>query len=299
VSLLGQNLVDLGVTTRSIYLSSRPRISDDAGARSGHRHIKHRLHRLGLSRRGQVHLDLFDNNGKEIGSDFIVPNATSLLRIHDINNGPRIEIDYTVSDGHGGQNVVAAIYDTSAYSEVGGGALTLNDSGGVGLWRARPTATPSFGPRRQHRRWRRRDRHVRRDRADGLASASLDRPAREVALSDGAGDIDTLRRFSSIDLSDATIAINGDTLTQTNSDGSKSYRSTISAASLTRALSLIMPQAGRDLGNLLQPERSIYSRPRRRRRSPPQLGPGRVGENSFISGLSVSEIGAVSSETFT
>jgi hypothetical protein len=65
----------------------------------------------------QVHLELLNNYGQQIGSDFIVPGITSFDRLHTIygsnNNAYRVELDYTVADPNGGTEVEGLIYDTS------------------------------------------------------------------------------------------------------------------------------------------------------------------------------------------
>ena len=65
----------------------------------------------------QVHLELLNNYGDQIGSDLVVPGITSFDRIHSIfdNAGDdyRVELDYTVPDPNGGTQIKGLIYDTS------------------------------------------------------------------------------------------------------------------------------------------------------------------------------------------
>ena len=77
----------------------------------------------------QVHLDLLNESGAIVGSDFVVPGLASFDRIHTLTTGDadddtRVEIDYTVADPNGGSQVEAVIYDTAAnayYYTLGGG----------------------------------------------------------------------------------------------------------------------------------------------------------------------------------
>ena len=57
-----------------------------------------------------------------------------------------------------------------------------------------------------------------RDLSSATASLTVD-AAGEVVLSDGSGDTDTLRRFTTIVLSDATVTISGNTLTEAFTNG--------------------------------------------------------------------------------
>jgi hypothetical protein len=72
---------------------------------------------LAYTDNNQVHLDLFNDHGVQIGSDFIVPGITSFDRIHTLSGGAnfsyRVEIDYTTTDPSGGTEVEGLIYDTS------------------------------------------------------------------------------------------------------------------------------------------------------------------------------------------
>ena len=84
---------------------------------------------LAYTDNNQVHLELLNNYGDQIGSDLVVPGITSFDRIHSIfstaNNDYRVELDYTVPDPNGGTQVEGLIYDTSPtgdYTTLGGGA---------------------------------------------------------------------------------------------------------------------------------------------------------------------------------
>jgi T5SS/PEP-CTERM-associated repeat protein len=77
----------------------------------------------------QVHLELLNNYGDQIGSDLVVPGITSFDRLHSLfnysNDDYRVELDYTVPDPKGGTQVEGIIYDTSPtgdYTTLGGGA---------------------------------------------------------------------------------------------------------------------------------------------------------------------------------
>jgi len=77
----------------------------------------------------QVHLELLNNYGDQIGSDLVVPGITSFDRLHSLFNSAgndyRVELDYTVPDPKGGTQIEGIIYDTSPtgdYTTLGGGA---------------------------------------------------------------------------------------------------------------------------------------------------------------------------------
>ena len=83
---------------------------------------------LAYTDNNQVHLELLNNYGDQIGSDFIAPGITSFDRLHTIfdtaSNAYRVELDYTVADPNGGTEVEGLIYDTSptgAYDTLSGG----------------------------------------------------------------------------------------------------------------------------------------------------------------------------------
>jgi hypothetical protein len=84
---------------------------------------------LAYTDNNQVHLELLNNYGDPIGSDFIVPGVTSFDRIHTIyaaaNNAYRVELDYTAPDPNGGTEIDGLIYDTSPT----GHYVTLNGGG--------------------------------------------------------------------------------------------------------------------------------------------------------------------------
>ncbi|HZZ25774.1 MAG TPA: VCBS repeat-containing protein [Roseiarcus sp.] len=72
---------------------------------------------LAYTDNNQVHLELLNNYGDRIGSDFVVPGITSFDRLHTIfdaaNNAYRVELDYTAPDPKGGTEIEGFIYDTS------------------------------------------------------------------------------------------------------------------------------------------------------------------------------------------
>ena len=83
---------------------------------------------LAYTDNNQVHLELLNNYGDQIGSDFIAPGITSFDKLHTIfdtaSNAYRVELDYTVADPNGGTEVEGLIYDTSptgAYDTLSGG----------------------------------------------------------------------------------------------------------------------------------------------------------------------------------
>ncbi len=84
---------------------------------------------LAYTDENQVHLELLNENGQQIGSDMIVPGLTSFDEIHTLtgegyDNATRVEIDYTTTDPNGGTEIEGLIYDTvgqSDYYTLGGG----------------------------------------------------------------------------------------------------------------------------------------------------------------------------------
>jgi T5SS/PEP-CTERM-associated repeat protein len=169
---------------------------------------------------GKVHLELLNENGQQIGADLIVPGLSSFLRIHTMNastNPPstRVELDYEVANSNGGQLIEGVIYDTTPFytdTTLSGGGLRdgtpFDDSF---VWGAGVYTIDGGGGT---------DTFV----ATNLASASTsvtEDAAGEVIVNDGQGDVDTLRRFSVVQLSDATVTISGNTLTETYTSGGK------------------------------------------------------------------------------
>ena len=83
---------------------------------------------LAYTDNNQVHLELLNNYGDQIGSDFVVPGVTSFDRLHTIydtsSDAYRVELDYTVADPNGGTEIEGLIYDTSPtgdYTTLSGG----------------------------------------------------------------------------------------------------------------------------------------------------------------------------------
>ena len=168
---------------------------------------------------GAVHLELLNENGNQIGSDLIVPGISSFDRLHTLAGNPtsastRVELDYTVADPNGGYEVEGYIFDTSSartYTLSGGGLYigsTFDDSitWGAGVY----TVDGGGGS----------DTLVATNLSSSQVTLKIDATG-ETVLSDGSGDVDTLRRFTTIDLSNATVTISGRRLTQLNSDGTK------------------------------------------------------------------------------
>ena len=83
---------------------------------------------LAYTDNNQVHLELLNDYGQQIGSDFVVPGITSFDQLHTIfdvaSDAYRVELDYTVPDPNGGTEIKGLIYDTSptdAYDTLSGG----------------------------------------------------------------------------------------------------------------------------------------------------------------------------------
>ena len=151
-----------------------------------------------------------------------MPGISSFLTLHTMkaaNNSQsstRVELDYEATDPNGGQEIEGFIYDTACdplqHDQLSGGGLydgspfddtftwgpgvyTIDGGGGVDTLSATNLSASQV-------------------------TLTID-AAGETIVNDGAGDIDTLRRFTYVDLSNATVTISGNTLTQNNSDGSK------------------------------------------------------------------------------
>lgn len=168
----------------------------------------------------QVHLELLDASGAQIGSDFIVPGITSFDRIHTltgatISGATRVEIDYTVADPNGGAQVEGLIYDTTT-----AGYTYQLGAAGNNEYKGTPfndTITDAAGTY-----------YV--DGGGGSDTFIVAYGSSQVTLSIDAaghvivttpGGITTLARFTTITLGDSTVKINGNKLTQVFSDGSK------------------------------------------------------------------------------
>ncbi len=162
----------------------------------------------------QVHLELLNENGVQIGSDFVVSGLTSFDRIHTLtgsseSSDTRVEIDYTVANPAGGQEVLGYIFDTNgipAYYTLG--------SAGSNEYNGTPfddtildnTGGPYFV-----------------DGGGGSDTFVVNDDALQVTIgADSSGDLivttpenstATLRRFTTISLQDATYTIAGKTLT--------------------------------------------------------------------------------------
>ena len=72
---------------------------------------------LAYTDNNQVHLELLNDYGARIGSDFVVPGITSFDTLHTIfdtaSDAYRVELDYTAPDPKGGTEIEGLIYDTS------------------------------------------------------------------------------------------------------------------------------------------------------------------------------------------
>jgi T5SS/PEP-CTERM-associated repeat protein len=163
----------------------------------------------------EVHLDLFNDQGIQIGSDLVVWGITSFDQIDMMYGGAddtyRVEIDYTVSDPSGGTEVDGLIYSTEGTADV----YTLSGGGEDIGSPFDDTITDGPGNYTVN---------------GGGGSDTFIVPflsSQVTVIEDLAGDVivnspdgvTTLALFSTINLNDATIAINGNTLTETNNDG--------------------------------------------------------------------------------
>ena len=159
----------------------------------------------------QVHLELLNETGQQIGGDLVVPGITSFLRLDTMqginaHSSTRVELDYLATDPNGGQEVKSLIYDTAS------GPYTATLSG-VGLWDGSPfDDTYSWGSG-----------VYTIDGGGGtdtLSATSLAvgqveigfNASGDVVMTDATGDSDTLRRFSTITLSNDVVNISGKTL---------------------------------------------------------------------------------------
>ena len=159
---------------------------------------------------GKVHLELLNQQGVQIGTDYTT-NLTSFLRLHTLTGNSnsastRVALDYSSPDTSGGQDIYAEIWDTATvadtYTLSGGSGLfdgtTLNDtiSWAAGVYTIDGGGgTDTFS-------------------ATGLAPSQIyigfsPFPSSDIIFSDPSGDVDTLRRFSNIALSTETVQILG------------------------------------------------------------------------------------------
>jgi hypothetical protein len=177
---------------------------------------------LAYTDNNKVHLELLNASGNQIGADYVVADLTSFDRLHTLTGSglgsdTRVELDYTATDPSGGNEIEGVIYDTATgpyvytlgsagNNEYDGSPFddTITDAPGVyfvdGGGGTDTFVATMFTP--------------------SEVSVTIN-PQGNVVMSDGKGDVDKLKRFSIIELSGATIAISGNTLTQTNTDGSE------------------------------------------------------------------------------
>jgi len=173
----------------------------------------------------QVHLELLNQNGVQIGSDFVVPGLTSFDQIEALTGASshadtRVEIDYTVADPRGGTEVEGLIYDTVGAPDdyTLGGNDSNEGNGGNGEYSGTPfNDTVSDAPGTYT---------INGGGGDDYFIVNYN--ASQVQISENsAGDVivttptgvATLQLFSTIVLNDATVTISGSMLTQHNSDG--------------------------------------------------------------------------------
>ena len=175
---------------------------------------------LAYTDNNQVHLELLNELGQQVGSDYIVPGLTSFDAIHTLtgsfgNSDTRVEIDYTVTDPSGGTEVEGLIYDTVGAPDVYTlGAAGNNEYNGTPF---NDTITDAPGT-------------YTLNGGGGVDTFVVNDNSGQVQLSENSagdvivttpGGVTTLQRFSTIQLGNAMVAINGNVLTQTNADGSK------------------------------------------------------------------------------
>ena len=162
---------------------------------------------LAYTDNNQVHLELLNELGQQIGSDFVVPGITSFDQIHTLsgngyNDATRVEIDYTTTDPSGGTEIKGLIYDTIGepynYTLSGGGEY-IGTPFDDGITDAPGTYTVDGG--------------------GGKDNFFVNYNSDQVSLAqDAAGDVtitisggvSTLERFSEIYLSDSTVQLVGD-----------------------------------------------------------------------------------------
>jgi hypothetical protein len=130
--------------------------------------------------------------------------------------GSRFEVTYRSSDDH---QVYAVIYDTTTQGQ----AFTLNDQGNpAGQWAGSPfddTVTYGAGINEINGGGGT-DTFVANTLSSKQVSLSVNAEG-QVVFSVDAADVDTLERFSTIQLDDGTVTISGDTLIDKGADGSK------------------------------------------------------------------------------
>ena len=158
----------------------------------------------------QVHLELIGADGSQVGSDFIVPGITSFDTLRTL--GARVLIDYTVADPNGGTEIEGLIYDTTQLAFV----VTLSTNAEYAGSPFDDTFTDAPGTHAVNG-------------GGGVDTLIVNFLSSEVSVSmDSFGDVvvttpdsvDTLQRFTNIYLTDATVTIAGETLTERFNDGS-------------------------------------------------------------------------------
>ncbi len=171
---------------------------------------------------GLVSMELFGSSGNQTGStySFSPPNSTFPPSDFDsvVAMGGRFEITYSLPDAtNGGTDEFAVIYDTAT----GGASYTINDaSDPTGRWVGTPFNDKiSYGAGvNEINGGGGTDTFVATGFASSQASVVVNAQG-NVVFSDAIGDVDTLERFSTIQLADSTIQISGNQLTQTFLNG--------------------------------------------------------------------------------
>ena len=174
---------------------------------------------LAYADNSQVHLELLDATGNQIGSDFIVPGITSFDRMTTLTGSnnlsdTRVELDYTTA-GSSGTQIQGLIYDTAT-----SGYVYTIGSAGDNEYNGSPfNDTISWAAGQYYV-----DGGGGYDTFSATALTSsqatvTENAAGQVVVSDGSGDITTLARFSVVQLNGSTYYISGNVLTQYNADG--------------------------------------------------------------------------------
>jgi hypothetical protein len=167
---------------------------------------------------GLIHVELVNSSGQQIGTDFTISGASSLVGIQSFKD-TRIVVTYSAPDASGGNYIASEVLDTAT----AGTTITITTpSGGYGEYAGTPfNDTFIFGP----------GTNVLNGgggtdtlNATTLSSSEVNVSVNaqdNIILTDTSGDSDTLENFSTIELADSTIEISGNTLYQYFSNGSE------------------------------------------------------------------------------
>jgi len=225
--LLNSNFVDITDTTPSFTSRMVDDIAPGDAAHFSVATLSSGASVLVWAADGGVFMMEFDANGNQEGSIYgllpPMPAGSSTLFPLDFDSvvalGSRIEITFKAEDPTTGLPTdYSVIYDTAT----GGYSYTINDAlSPSGQWVGTPyndVVTYGAGVNEVNGGGGT-DTFIATTFTASQVSVVVDAKG-NVVFSDGKGDVDTLERFTTIDLSDATITINGNVLTQQNADGS-------------------------------------------------------------------------------